>query len=76
VLHQSAKSCCSQGVTIDTADIGTVSGGTVTSATPDGIMELFVGSGFGIQAQVRGYNGTTASPTLFNSFNVMGSGYN
>ena len=64
------------GVTIDTADIGTVSGNTVTSATPDGIMELFVGSGFGIQAQVRGYNGTTASPTLFNSFNVMSSGYN
>ncbi len=64
------------GVTIDTADIGTVSGNTVTSATPDGIMELFVGSGFGIQAQVRGYNGTTAAPTLFNSFNVMSSGYN
>ena len=24
----------------------------------------------------RGYNGVTQSPTLFNSFNVMGSGYN
>ena len=64
------------GVTIETADIGTVNGSSVSSATPDGIMELFVGSGFGIQAQVRGYNGVTQSPTLFNSFNVMGSGYN
>ena len=64
------------GVTIETADIGTVSGSSVSSANPDGIMELFVGSGFGIQAQVRGYNGVTQSPTLFNSFNVMGSGYN
>ena len=64
------------GVTIETADIGTVSGSNVSSANPDGIKELFVGSGFGIQAQVRGYNGVTQSPTLFNSFNVMGSGYN
>ena len=64
------------GVTIETADIGTVSGSSVSSANPDGIKELFVGSGFGIQAQVRGYNGVTQSPTLFNSFNVMGSGYN
>ena len=63
------------GVTIDTADVGTVNGSTVTSQTPDGITELFVGSGFGIQAQVKGYNGTTASPTLFNSFNVMSAGY-
>ena len=64
------------GVTIEAADIGTVSGSSVSSANPDGIKELFVGSGFGIQAQVRGYNGVTQSPTLFNSFNVMGSGYN
>ena len=64
------------GVTIDTADIGGVIGGTVTSDIPDGIMELFIGSGFGIPAQVRGYNGTTASPTLFDSFSVMGSGFN
>ena len=64
------------GVTIDTADIGGVTGGTVTSDIPDGIMELFIGSGFGIPAQVRGYNGTTASPTLFDSFSVMGSGFN
>ena len=64
------------GVTIETADIGTVSGSNVSSTNPDGIKELFVGSGFGIQAQVRGYNATTASPTLFNSFNVMSAGYN
>ncbi|MEO1991561.1 MAG: hypothetical protein ABGW78_06485 [Pirellulales bacterium] len=64
------------GVTIDTADIGGVSGGTVVSTLLDGITELFVGSGFGIQAQVKGYNGTTASPTLFNAFNVMSPGYN
>ena len=64
------------GVTIETADIGTVSGSNVSSTNPDGIRELFVGSGFGVQAQVKGYNATTASPTLFNSFNVMSAGYN
>ena len=64
------------GVTIETADVGTLSGSNVSSVNPDGIMELFLGSGFGIQAQVRGYNGTTAGPTLFNSFNVIRTGYN
>ena len=64
------------GVTVETADIGTLSGSNVSSVNPDGIMELFLGSGFGIQTQVRGYNGTTSGPTLVNSFNVIRTGYN
>ena len=63
------------GVRIETADVGTLRGGNVSSVNPDGIMELFLGSSFGIQAQVRGYNGTTAGPTLFNSFNAIRTGY-
>ena len=62
-------------VRVETADVGTISGSNDSSVNPDGIMELFLGSGFGIQAQVRGYNCTTSGPTRFNSFDVIGDGY-
>ena len=64
------------GVFVDTADIGTFSGRTLTSPAPDGIMELVVGSGPGIRATVNVYNGQPARPALINSFNPFARGYN
>jgi hypothetical protein len=64
------------GVFVDTADIGTFSGRTLTSTAPDGIMELVVGSGPGIRATVNVYNGQPARPALINSFNPFARGYN
>ena len=64
------------GVFVDTADIGTFSGRARTSSAPDGITELVIGSGPGIRATVNVYNGQPARPTLLNSFNPFGSGYN
>ena len=63
------------GVFVDTVDIGTFSGSTRTSSTPDGIMELVTGSGPGIRATVNVYNGQPARPALLNSFNPFGRGY-
>jgi len=60
------------GVYVETADVGTFSGGTQTSTTPDGIMELFVGSGVGIAATVTGYNAQPTTPAAFNSFRPLG----
>jgi uncharacterized repeat protein (TIGR01451 family) len=60
------------GVYVETADVGTFSGGTQTSTTPDGIMELFVGSGVGIAATVTGYNAQPTAPVAFNSFQPLG----
>ena len=60
------------GVYVETADVGTFSGGTQTSASPDGVMELFVGSGVGIAATVTGYNAQPATPVAFNSFQPLG----
>ena len=63
------------GVRVETADVGTFSGSSFSSVNPDSTMELFLGSGFGIQAQVSGYNGTTSEPTRLNSFDVIRTGY-
>ena len=64
------------GITVATADIGTFSGKTLTSAGPDGISEMVFGSGPGIQATVREYNGVPAKPALVNAFNAIAKGYN
>jgi len=64
------------GVFVDTADIGTFSGGTLTSSAPDGVTELVVGSGPGMRATVNVYNGQPARPALINSFNPFGAAYN
>jgi uncharacterized repeat protein (TIGR01451 family)/fimbrial isopeptide formation D2 family protein len=64
------------GVMVATADIGSFSGATLTSASPDGISEMVFGSGPGIQASVREYNGVPAKPALVNAFNAIAKGYN
>ena len=63
------------GVFVDTVDIGSFSGRSRSSSTPDGIMELVTGSGPGIRATVNVYNGQPARPALLNSFNPFGRGY-
>jgi hypothetical protein len=60
------------GFFIDTADVGTFSGTTQTSASPDGIKELFVGTGAGVTAAVLGYNAQPTTPVAFNSFQPLG----
>ena len=60
------------GVYVETADVGTFAGGSQTSASRDGVMELFVGSGVGIAATVTGYNAQPATPVAFNSFQPLG----
>ena len=64
------------GVMVATADIGTFSGKTLTSSSPDGISEMVFGSGPGIQATVREYNGVPSKPALVNAFNAIAKGYN
>jgi len=63
------------GVTVATADIGTFSGATLTSAAPDGIAEVIVGSGPGIPATVKSYNAVTAPPVVVNTVKPIGKGY-
>jgi hypothetical protein len=63
------------GVTVETADIGTFNGSTLTSSSPDGIHELVLGSGPGIKATVNVYNGVPNPPALINAFNPMGPRY-
>jgi hypothetical protein len=64
------------GVMVATADIGTFSGKTHTSSSPDGISEMVFGSGPGIRATVKEYNGVPAKPALVNAFNAIAKGYN
>ena len=64
------------GVMVATADIGTFSGTTLTSSSPDGITEMVFGSGPGIRATVKEYNGVPAKPALVNTFNAIAKGYN
>ena len=59
------------GVSVGVADIGTFSGSTLQSTTPDGITELVVGSGPGIAATVKVYNGVPTTPALINSFRAI-----
>jgi uncharacterized repeat protein (TIGR01451 family)/fimbrial isopeptide formation D2 family protein len=63
------------GVTVATADIGTFSGATLTSAAPDGIAEVIVGSGPGIPATVKSYNAVSAPPVVVNTVKPIGKGY-
>ncbi|MFM8577320.1 MAG: hypothetical protein ACKOCN_00730, partial [Planctomycetaceae bacterium] len=63
------------GVFVDTADLGTFSGPTRVSESPDGIMELVAGSGAGIRATVDVYNGVLNPPVLINRFNPMQASY-
>jgi len=63
------------GVMVATADIGTFSGKTLTSSSPDGISEMVFGSGPGIQATVREYNGVPATPAVVNAFSAIAKGY-
>jgi uncharacterized repeat protein (TIGR01451 family)/fimbrial isopeptide formation D2 family protein len=63
------------GVTVATADIGTFSGATLTSAAPDGIAEVIVGSGPGIPATVKSYNAVPARPAVVNTVKPIGKGY-
>jgi uncharacterized repeat protein (TIGR01451 family) len=63
------------GVTVATADIGTFSGATLTSAAPDGIAEVIVGSGPGMPATVKSYNAVTAPPVVVNTVKPIGKGY-
>ena len=64
------------GITVATADIGTFSGRSLTSASPDGITEIAFGSGPGIPASVKEYNGVPAKPALVNAFNPISKSYN
>jgi uncharacterized repeat protein (TIGR01451 family)/fimbrial isopeptide formation D2 family protein len=63
------------GVTVATADIGTFSGSTLTSDSPDGITEVIVGSGPGIPATVKSYNAVSAPPVVVNTVKPIGKGY-
>ena len=59
------------GVTVDTADLGTFSGTTLTAPTPDGIHEVICGSGPGMRATVNVYTGVSNPPALINFFNPI-----
>lgn len=63
------------GLSVATADIGTFNGGSLTAASPDGISELVIGSGPGIQAKVNVYNGVPTRPALVNTFNPISRTY-
>jgi len=63
------------GVYVGTADVGTFAGGTATSTAPDGIFEVVVGSGPGIQATVRVFNAVPSRPASVGAFAVIGRGY-
>jgi uncharacterized repeat protein (TIGR01451 family)/fimbrial isopeptide formation D2 family protein len=64
------------GVTVATADIGTFSGRTMTSSAPDGITELVTGSGPGMPATVKVYNGVPATPAVVNAFRPISKTFN
>ena len=63
------------GVTVATADIGTFSGSTLTSAAPDGVAEVIVGSGPGIPATVKSYNAVSSPPVVVNTIKPISQGY-
>ena len=64
------------GVSVATSDIGTFNGSSTTATSPDGITELVVGSGPGIRATVKVYNGVPAVPAVVNTFNPISRTYN
>ena len=63
------------GVSVATADLGTFSGRTQTSSNPDGITELVMGSGPGMPATVKVYNGVPNRPPVINAFRAIAPGY-
>jgi hypothetical protein len=63
------------GVSVATADLGTFAGRSRTSPNPDGITELVVGSGPGMPATVKVFNGRPNPPVAINEFRAIASGY-
>jgi len=63
------------GVTVATADIGTFSGRTRVSPNRDGVTELVLGSGPGMPATVKVYNGVPNPPALINAFRAIAPSY-
>ena len=63
------------GATVTAADVGTFSGSTLVSASPDGIAELVVGTGPGRRATVNVYNAVPTTPTLVNTFQPISLGF-
>jgi hypothetical protein len=63
------------GVTLATADLGTFAGSTYSSAVPDGISEIIVGSGLGTRATVKTYNAVPARPVVVNTIQAISPGY-
>jgi uncharacterized repeat protein (TIGR01451 family)/fimbrial isopeptide formation D2 family protein len=63
------------GLSVATADIGTFSGTSLTSAAPDGITELVIGSGPGIRATVKAYNGVPVTPAVVNTVKPISPTY-
>ncbi len=63
------------GATVTAADVGTFSGSTLVSASPDGIAELVVGTGPGRRATVNVYNAVPTTPTLVNTFQPISPGF-
>ena len=63
------------GATVTSADVGTFSGSTLVSASPDGIAELVVATGPGRRATVNVYNAVPTTPTLVNTFQPISLGF-
>ena len=63
------------GVSVATADLGTFAGRSRTSPNPDGITELVVGSGPGMPATVKVFNGRPNPPVTINEFRAIAPGY-
>ena len=63
------------GVSVATADLGTFAGRSRTSPNPDGITELVVGSGPGMPAAVKVFNGRPNPPVTINEFRAIAPGY-
>ena len=63
------------GARLATADIGTFSGSTPTSASPDGIFEIIAGSGAGARATVVAQNAVPAATARIGAFNPIAPTY-
>jgi len=63
------------GVKIDTADIGTFNGRSLVSTSPDGIHELVFGSGPGMAATAKVYNGVPNPAVALSAFRAIAPGY-
>lgn len=63
------------GLSVATADTGTFTGRSLTAGSPDGITEIVIGSGPGIPATVKTYNGVPSTPAVVNTFRAIAPGY-